>query len=333
MREWLYEAGIGEARAALIDGDRIVTAAIEADDDGPRAGTIASARLTRIVIPGRRAIVTLDDGTDALIEPVPAGVTQGARLMIEISRAALPEPGKAKLAMAKVAPADSVAAAGPDLATRIAATGDPVRILVSHGPDLLEAAGWSELIEEAMTGQCAFEGGSLHLSLTPAMTLIDVDGWLPLTDLAVAGADAAARMILRHDIGGSIGIDLPTVENKGARLAAAAAIDAILPQPFERTAMNGFGFIQIVRRRRHPSLAERVQGDPVAAAARALLRRAERTPGAGVRTLTAAPSVIDIIAARADWQAALVRHIGAPIALHARPGLAISAGHVDAQNP
>ena len=33
-------------------------------------------------------------------------------------------------------------------------------------------------------------------------------------------------------------------------------VDAILPQPFERTAVNGFGFLQIVRPRRHASLFE-----------------------------------------------------------------------------
>jgi hypothetical protein len=333
MREWLYEDGIGEARAALIDDGRIIMAAIETDDHGVRTGTISLARLTRIVVPGRRAVVTLDDGTEAMMEPVPASVTQGARLMVEISRAALPEPGRAKLAWAKVAAGDALPTQGPDLAARIAAGGDPVHILNMHGPDHLEEAGWSELIEEAATGLSDFDGGSLRLSLTPAMTLIDVDGWLPLADLALAGAAAAARMIVRHDIGGSIGIDLPTVESKAARLAAAEAIDAILPQPFDRTAVNGFGFIQIIRRRRHASLAEHVQGDPVGSAARALLRRAERARGAGPRTISAAPSVIDAIAARGDWQAELVRRIGAPIILQARPGLAISAGHVEAQNP
>ena len=86
------------------------------------------------------------------------------------------------------------------------------------------------------------------MSLTPAMTLFDVDGGLPPAALAEAGAAAAARAILRFGIAGSIGIDLPTLP-RDERQAAAAAVDAILPQPFERTAVNGFGFLQIVRRR------------------------------------------------------------------------------------
>ena len=333
MREWLYEAGIGETRAALIENGVIVAAAIEAEDDGVRAGTVAWARLSRIVVPGRRAIVTLDDGEEALIEPVPKGVSEGARLLIEIHRAALPEPGRAKLALARRAAADAMVATAPSLLDRIEGSGESLRQLQAHEPDALEAAGWSELIEEAATGHADFDGGALRLSLTPAMSLIDVDGWLGAAELAVAGAAAAARMILRLGITGSIGIDLPTAGSKAARLAAAEAVDAVLPQPFERTAVNGFGFLQIVRRRAQASLPERVQGDPAGVAARALLRRAERTPGAGPRTLTAAPAVIALIERREDWCAELARRIGAPIVLRVAPGLAISAGHVDAQNP
>jgi hypothetical protein len=333
MGEWLYEAGIGEARAALIENGAIVAAQIEADDDGVKAGTIADARLTRIVIPGRRAIVTLDSGAEALIEPVPGGVSEGGKLRVEIHRAALPEPGRAKLALARAAAADAVPVAGPDLLARIEASGVPVRRVLPHQSDALEAAGWSELIEEAASGLCDFEGGALRLSLTPAMNLIDVDGWLAPAELAVAGAAAAARMIVRHDIGGSIGIDLPTAGSKAARLAAAEAVDLLLPQPFERTAVNGFGFLQIVRRRARASLPERVQGDPVGAAARALLRRAERTPGAGTRTIRAAPAVIALIEQRSDWRDELAWRIGAPIALRADAALVISGGHVDAENP
>jgi hypothetical protein len=333
MAEWLFEAGIGESRAALVEDGHIVEAEVEPDDEGVHAGTVAAARLTRILVPGRRAVVTLADGEEALIEPVPGGVGDGARLMVEIMRAALPEPGRAKLAIARRAVDGAVPVVGPTLRERIAASGHPVTLLQQHGPDRLEAAGWSELIGEAATGHADFDGGALRLSLTPAMTLIDVDGWLPPAELAVAGARASAVMIRRLGISGSIGLDLPSADSKAGRLAAAAAVDAILPQPFERTAVNGFGFLQIVRRRARASLPERLALDPVGMAARALLRRAERTPGAGTRTLTAAPAVVALIESRTDWVDMLVRRIGAPVRLQAAPALAISAGHVTAQNP
>ncbi|TVV73326.1 ribonuclease, partial [Sphingomonas solaris] len=224
----------------------------------------------------------------------------------------------------------AVATPGPTLHERLVASGLPVATPPGHGPDRLEAAGWSELIEEATTGEIAFPNGGLRLSLTPAMTLFDVDGVVPPADLACAGAAAAARTIRRMDIGGSIGIDLPTVAAKADRLATAEAFDALLPQPFERTAVNGFGFLQIVRRRPRASLPELLREDPAASAARALLRRAERTPGPGPRRLVAAPTVIAVIAARPDWLALLERRLGATVALQADPALAIGSGHVHA---
>ncbi|MEX7252847.1 hypothetical protein AB2D16_32835, partial [Pseudomonas aeruginosa] len=80
----------------------------------------------------------------------------------------------------------------------------------SHETDALEAAGWSELLDEAASGEIVFPLGALRLSPTPAMTLFDVDGAPPLDTLAVAAAHAVARAIRRHGIGGSIGIDFPT---------------------------------------------------------------------------------------------------------------------------
>ena len=115
--------------------------------------------------------------------------------------------------------------------------------------------------------------------MTPAMTLIDVDGNLPAAELAMAGARAGAAAIRRHGIGGSIGVDLPTVDSKAVRLAAAEAVDELLPKPFERTAVNGFGFLQIVRPRSHASLFE-LAAERASFEARVLLRTGAREIGA-----------------------------------------------------
>jgi hypothetical protein len=165
------------------------------------------------------------------------------------------------------------------------------------------------------------------MSLTPAMTLFDVDGSLEPAALAVAGAAAAGRAIRRLGIGGSIGIDLPTLPAKPDRLAAAEALDAALPQPFERTAVNGFGFLQIVRRRERPSLPELIRADPAGAAARALLRRAERGP-AGAATLVAAPAVIARLEREAGWTEALARRLGGAVRLQADAQLPMFGAYV-----
>lgn len=314
LAEWLYEEGIGENRAIRIEGGAIAEAAIELP--GLRAGAVVTARLTDIA-----GAATLADGTETIVSPLPA-VTEGAVFRAEIVREAIPEPGRPK--PPRVRPTELPLGDGPSLWERIGCPPPLARL----GPDLFEQAGWSELLEEAASGEIAFAGGALRMSLTPAMILFDVDGGLPAAELAEAGAHAAARAILRFGLKGSIGIDLPTLPRAG-RQAAASVVDRILPQPFERTAVNGFGFLQIVRRRERPSIPELVGADPAAAAARALLRRAERL--GGPVTLHAARQVIAALEARPDWLAALARRTGGAPGLRAEPGLAISAGHVHAR--
>jgi hypothetical protein len=160
------------------------------------------------------------------------------------------------------------------------------------------------------------------------MTLIDVDGHLAPAELAVAGAGAAARAIRRLDIGGSIGIDLPTVAGKGPRVAAAAVIDAALHQPFERTAVNGFGFVQIVRPRERPSLLE-IWADRPSAEARALLRRAALDPRPGSKRLVVPPRVAAVLEQRRDWLERLAAQVGGEIGLRSDPLLPISGGHAE----
>jgi ribonuclease G len=303
---WLYEAGIGEARAALVDNDRIIEAAIELDSDALKVGIIARARLVEL-LPGRRGRVVLDGG-EALINHLPTGITQGASLTVEIVREALPEAGRAKLA--KAVPTDLAPCPAQTLYERLMATGLPVRSPRTHEPDALEAVGWSELLDEATSGEIVFPLGALRLSPTPAMTLFDVDGVPPLDALAIAAAHAVARALRRHGIGGSIGIDFPTLQGKAQRNAVAAAIDESLPQPFERTAMNGFGFLQIVRPRPRASIPEILRSDPVGAATRATLRTLERTPPTASRRHTLPAAVHARLMARPAWLAELARRTG-----------------------
>lgn len=298
MAEWLIDAGIGETRAALVEDGTIIEARI-GRDDGLAAGAVVAGRVAAILVPRRRAIVVTEAG-EALLEPLPPDLPEGGRALFRVMREPIPERGRPRLARLVHAPDADGPAPAPPLATG--------RAVPPHGPDLLDAAGWAELIEDARTGEIAFPGGRLRISPTPAMTLIDVDGDLDPAALMTAGAAAAARAIRRLDIGGSIGIDLPTVAGKAARQVAAEAVDAMLPQPFERTAVNGFGFLQIVRPRVRPSLVERMRHDAPTSAALELIRRAGR--GAGGVTLTAAPAVTAVLAEHPDWLAALERRIG-----------------------
>lgn len=277
-----------------------------------QSGSVLAARLKSV---GRNA-VAVADGQEYLLRNGAPGITEGATLNIEVTREALggAEPWKRPLARMTGEPP----APAPPLNGR--------ELRFPAPKDELEAAGWSDLLDEARGGLISFPGGELRVSLTPAMTLFDVDGYLSPVELMVAGAKAAASAIRRHGVGGSIGIDLPTVQGKAARLAAAAAIDAALPQPFERTSVNGFGFLQIVRPRSHASLFE-LAADRAQFEARALLRRAASEIGA-VR-LAGHPTVIAVLEANGLWIDRLARQVGGEVTLRADPSIAMSAGHAE----
>ncbi len=304
MAEWLYEAGIGESRAALVENGEIIAAHIELDDGAPRVGARMTGRLADV----REGRVTLDRGGEVLLNTPARGVTQGGALTVEIVREAIPEAGRAKLPRA--VPSNDPPVDAPDLLARITASEFPVRRILPHEPDALEAAGWSELLEEAVTGEIVFARGALRMTPTPAMLLFDVDGDPPLEPLAIAAATAVARAIRRHDIGGSIGVDFPTIAGKAARQAIADAIDVALPQPFERTTVNGFGFLQIVRRRSRASLPELLRADPAGAAARALLRTIARTPPPVPANHRVSPRLYAVLAAHPEWVAEASRRAG-----------------------
>lgn len=310
MPEWLAEHGIGETRFALVEQGEIVEARVELDAIA-RAGRVIAARL--VTAAARNAVARDAEGVEYLLPRGAAGVIEGAALNIEITRSAIPgsEPWKRPLAKAT----DEAVRDAPALPARAA------------GRNELGSAGWDDVIEQARTGVVRFAGGELRIEPMSAMTLIDVDGYLDPQDLAVIGAAEAAKAIRRLDIGGSIGIDLPTAGSKAARQQAADALDAILPQPFERTAVNGFGFVQIVRPRARASLVELAQDRP-AFEARALLRRAALEPP-GPKRLVAHPAVVAVLEGHADWIEALAREIGGAIGLRADAARPMSGGYAE----
>src|SRR3546814_2033257 len=87
---------------------------------------------------------------------------------------------------------------GASLYQRIAATEISVQACPAHEPDRLEEHGWGELMEEAISGEIGTEAASLRIFLTPAMTLIDVDGSLPPAQLGPKGAALAAKRSEEH---------------------------------------------------------------------------------------------------------------------------------------
>ena len=304
MAEWLIEHGIAEQRALLVEDNHVLAARVRWPGE-LYAGQTIRARLTSKT--DTRGTAIMPDGRDMLVDRLPRDASEGRDLDLMIIRAALTERGRYKRAAAR--PADT-AAIGEDVFGK-------GRSVHRFPPGL-----WEEIWELAATEETTFDGGALLFAVTPGMIVVDVDGTLPPRELALAACRPLGRAIRQLDLGGNIGIDFPTLEAKVDRKAVDAALSAALADwPHERTAMNGFGLVQIVARLEGPSLLHRFASARTGMAARMALRRAERIDGAGTTLLTVHPAVKAAI--KPEWLGDLERRTGRPVRLESDAGLAI----------
>ncbi|ANU07436.1 ribonuclease [Paraurantiacibacter namhicola] len=318
MAEWLVEEGIGEHRAALFDGDEILAARLQWPGS-LAAGQVEDALLLSRQSGSARGTLRFASGEEALVSSLPRDASEGSQLRAEILRPAMAERGRHKLAQAR--PTDAPPRLAPSLLESLLAEGQQARI-VQRFP----GREWEELWGEAWSGEIAFAGGSLAFFDTPAMTLVDVDGDLLPAQLAMAAVPPLARAIRRFDLGGSIGVDFPTLEQKAQRREVDAALGRALEGwPHERTAMNGFGFVQLVARKQRAGLMARIAHSRPSAAARFLLRQAEGLQGAGAVQLSCHPAVKSRL--KPEWLEELARRTGREVRIEAAPTLALDAGH------
>ncbi|MFN3865060.1 MAG: ribonuclease [Erythrobacter sp.] len=311
MAEWLIEDGIAERRALLVEGERVLAAKVTWPGE-ITAGTRTAGQLTAKLKGTRRGLALLDDGTEALVDHLPQAITEGQRLDLVITRAPLAERGRLKRAQARLAGDDT-----PALASF------PQGRIVRRFP----AGLWEEVWHAASSASLDFAGGEILVSVTPAMTLIDIDGTGAPRDVALAAVPAIARALDWFDCGGNIGIDFPTLAAKADRRAVDEALGAALNHwPHERTAINGFGFVQLVARLTGPSLLHRLAHHRLGAAARMALRRGELAEGTGrVLVLAVHPALKAKL--KPAWRDDLARRTGRTVRIESNPGLAIEAAH------
>ncbi len=313
MAEWLIEQGIAETRALLVEGEQVLAAKVMWPGE-LAAGASMTGKLTAKLKGTRRGIALLEGGTEALVDHLPPAATEGQTLDLVVTRAALAERGRLKRAQVRVAGPDapSPAASWPD--------GRTVR--------RFPAGLWEDVWHAASSASLDFSGGEVLVSVTPAMTVIDVDGIGAPREVALAAVPAIARALAWFDLGGNIGIDFPTLAAKDDRRAVDEALGAVLASwPHERTAMNGFGFVQLVARLEVPSLLHRFATARLGMSARMALRRAElAADGTGrLVLLTVHPALKAKL--KDDWLADLARRTGREVRIAADPGLAIEAAH------
>lgn len=326
---WFYEAGIGENRAILLEQGVLVAARLERHGDGAKAGAIVDAKFQSQWVAGRSGIIALETGEEVLLQPLPKGLTEGAIVRVEIVREAMAERGgQSKRAKAKPVSGTPSRMPAPQLLEDLNITKYDVRQVHPHDDDIFAQYGWHDALEQADSGLVAFDGGNLLISLTPAMTVIDVDGPLPPLELAKRAAGEIARALSRLQLTGSIAVDFPTLQSKADRNAVCAIFDEQMTGNCERTAINGFGLMQIVSRKVRPSIAEIIQSDRVLAATLDLLRQAERDRGTGVMCLRVHPAVAVKLEDQPSLVEQLSKRVGRSVAIEAKGTIAINGGQV-----
>lgn len=314
LAEWLIENGIGETRALLVEGEQVLAAKLMWPGE-LAAGTRATGKLTAKLKGTRRGVVLLGNGTEALVDHLLPQVTEGQNLDLVITRAPIAERGRLKRAQARVAGADAPSPGA----------GWPEGRTVRRFP----AGLWEEVWHAASSASLDFPGGEVLVSVTPAMTVIDIDGIGSPREVALAAVPAIARALAWFDLGGNIGIDFPTLQTKEDRRAVDAALAAALGHwPHEATALNGFGFVQLVARLTGPSLLHRFAHHRLGMAACMALRRAELAADAGtgrVLQLTVHPALKAKL--KEVWLDELSRRTGRVLEIVVDPTLAIEGAN------
>jgi len=362
----LYDADPGEIRVGRVEGGKLVEYRLFRHSwHAAAVGMHFTVRIT-----GKSAngllLVDIGNGIEALLEHAPKQ-PEGSLLAAELIRMPIAEPRRWKPPVLRalrdvqpgqrVGPSDEGDAAirhflHPLIAEvdailcRDAKAARDLRGLIAEGPSVIidrptiDEADFEGVADRAVGGEFPIAGGMLSIERTRAMTMIDIDsgGDDPLA-LNLAAAREIPRLLRLLGIGGQVGIDFLGLPDRKARLRVdQTLIEACKPLgAHERTAMNGFGFVQIVRPRPAPSIAEILCGITpgrlsVETQALWLLRDAMRSQGAGVRRLVARPAIIDWLRAAPDLLSTLARDLAYPIEL-APDSAATGYGHVHVSQP
>jgi ribonuclease G len=321
---WLDDAP-GERRAALVRDGNILEIHIQRDRHFV-VGEIGSARVDSRTKAG--AYLTADDGRKMLVRRG-SGLTEGSKAIYQVTREAIAEPGLVKLAEAQLLEAlpSFVPTAESLWEERLNAASANVR----RNADI------SDAFEPALAGSSQAGDAIISFQRTKAGLVFDIDGTGNPMELNIAAAREIARLLRLYQVGAMVMIDFIAVESKQDRQKIADAFrdaSADDPRPFESTAVNGFGMMQVVRARPRPSVLDILFGTRIAALsdetqALSLLREASKSTGFGVRTITAPPPVA-ILLSTPEWQQQrqmCERMTGVPLVIVADAAMA-GYGHV-----
>ena len=314
----------GERRAAFVENGNIVEIHIQRDALWA-LGECGAGRIDRKTPSG--AYVIADDNSELLLRSK-MGAPEGARIMFEVTREAIAEPGRNKPPEIILREGVCEPLMGKDALweARVA----------SLGPSAINAS-IAEGFDVAIAGQSQRGDVTISFQRTKAGLVFDIDGIGDAFAINMVAATEIARLLRLYQVGAMVLIDFVSMESKAQRTQIAEAFDAASvadPRPFERTAINGYGMMQVVRARPRPSVLDQLFGTRIAALsdetkAYWLLRAVAQSTGFGTRTVTAQPDVATLLQSErwAVWRATAVRLAGADMVVVADEK-ATGYGHV-----
>ena len=325
MTEYWIDDAPGERRAALVENGVIVEVHIQRDLHFA-LGETGTGRIDRKTPSG--AYLVTGNGEEVLFRrnaPQP----EGSRVGFEVTREAICEPGRAK------PPEGKLVDVTPNISSDRQQIWEARLAKIGSIPRL--QADISAAFDIAVAGAAQLDDVTVSFQRTKAGLVFDVDGIGDQLIINLVAAAEIARLLRLYQVGGMVMIDFVAVESKDARHAIVEAFDlsaAADSRPFERSAVNGFGLMQVVRARPRPSVLDQLFGTRIAALsdetqALWLLREAARSSGFGQRTVTARTPVANLLAST-QWESFRVeceRQMGAPIVVVADDQIS-GYGHV-----
>lgn len=308
MREIWRDDAPGERQAALVEDGNVVEILIQRETLWA-LGECGSGRIDRKTPAG--AYVIADDGSELLLRSK-IGVPEGAHVLFEVTREAMAEPGRNKPPEILLRDHLPDPLPGKEVLwdARLASLGQPVT-----------KGSTAECFDLAIAGQSQLGDATVSFQRTKAGLVFDVDGIGDAFAINRIAAAEIARILRLYQVGAMVMIDFVSMESKAQRTQIAEIFDASSAEdsrPFERTAVNGYGMMQVVRARPRPSVLDHLFGTRIAALSVEtqtywLLRAVAQSSGFGPRTVTARPDVAILLQSErwAELRAQAMRLAGA----------------------
>jgi len=320
-RRCIIENCIGETRAAIYEGRRLVELFVrrETDADKPRQGDVFAGRVSTIDQSLGGAFIDIGTPHHGLFKftnsPNAPRFTEGQMAEFEVSKAT--EIGKGPVLKFK----QLTQANKPGKIS-----GDDLKAFIAkrfEGIEFKEAA--VSVIDEATETELAIRGGgTISIDRTRALVAIDVDKGTAVSsfDVCMAALPMIASELRLRGLGGLIVIDLPNLRQPRQRntvFKAAERAFADDPNNVKLAPLSRFGVLELTRYKPELSLDEilnnRIGSPTTETLALRALRQLERegAANAGAKmTMTVRHHVMNWLEESGiDWKARLTDRIGA----------------------